>query len=143
MNKFAILLALSSASVLSAAPKEPVVTLDYDQATNLYTAIAGIQAGLEVDNVAALADDINLLSPFVKKYDTVKESVARHEALLQVGEDAKKNEKMVNEEASRIDFGHRLDVKVALKIVHLTSDEIKTAKITPAVLAQIRQYLSQ
>lgn len=136
----ALILSFAAIGFAQAASPKPQ-TLDYDEASLLYGAISNIGAGLEVDNVANLADDINLLTPFVKKYDLVKQAASKNEMLLDAGDDPQKKIKQIKEESDRIAFGARREVAVVLKPVNLTSDEIKAAKITPAVLSQIRCYL--
>lgn len=135
-----LILALLAVSTASAAESAKPLTISYDDASNLYTALMAVQPGVDVDNVAAIADNINALTVWVKKYDAVKQAAQHNEALWQVRNDPARLAKTVAEEDKWREFG-RTTFDVILTPVNLTKDEIKDSKMTGAILSFVKRFL--
>lgn len=134
MKFFALLLLLA----LSASA-EPI-DLTRQQACDLFVALNRIESGLSAENVVVAADNINALKPVVESLDKGKVRAARDIDALPVSDELKAKSWAIRD---LIDAKGNEAVKIDLKRLDVTPDEIKAAKIAPRDLAPLRQFLAK
>jgi hypothetical protein len=134
MRFIVVLLCLS---VLSRA--EPV-ELSRQQASDLFVALSRIDAGLSADNVVVAADNLNVLKPIVDGLDRGKLRAQRDMDLLPASED-----RAAKAWAIRDSIEAKGDERVTIELTRLdvSADELKAAKVKPADLAPLRQFLKK
>jgi hypothetical protein len=135
--KNALRFALILASLTAAAFADPV-KITRNQASELYQALATLDAGVTPANIGLAAENLVALRPAVEALDKAKTAAQRDARGLTVEANAAAIRKL---EDSLDAFGSG-EVTVDLKPFRLTDDEIEKAKIRPIVLAVLRQHLT-
>lgn len=133
MNKLFYAFALL-ATLCRAEPTE----LTRQQASDLFVALNRIEPGLSSENVVIAADNINALKPIVDALDKGKVRAQREMDALPNVDDRTARAWVVRD---KIEAKADEVVKVDLTRMEITSDEIKAAKVRPADLAPLRQFL--
>lgn len=129
-------LACALLSSLAAAPQK----LTRTQASELFLALTSAEAGLAPANTIAAADNLLALRPHVEALDKGKAAYQRAARVIVKAAPA-------DAEAQVIALQDQLEAKaneqVAIELVplNLSDEELTAAKIKPAALAIIRQWL--
>jgi hypothetical protein len=116
---------------------EPI-ELTRQQASDLFVALNRIEPGLSADNVVIAADNINALKGTVEALDKGKVRAQREMDLLPVTDDRAAKAWAIRE---KIEAKGEERVTVELTRIEVSADEIKAAKLRPADLAPLRQFL--
>lgn len=122
-----------------ALPAESV-KLSRAQASELYLALANAEPGFAPANTIAAADNLNALRPHVEALDKGKLAYIRAVRALQKAAPADA-EQQVDKLQAQLEAKTDEEIKVELAPLNLTDDELTGAKVKPAVLAQLRQWL--
>lgn len=137
LKSILISIAFAAASIAPLAAAQSVI-LSHGEAAQLYLALNTIQAGLSPQNTGYGADDINALEPAVKALDA-----ARAKAQKRVVEAAKADQGAVSaRENDSLQLFVESPVTVLLEPIVLTDQEMTDAKVTIALLAPIKRFLS-
>lgn len=123
---------------LAVAARAEPTELSRQQASDLFVALSRIEPGLSADNVVIAADNLNALKPVVESLDKGKVRAQREMDALPASEERNAKAWAIRE---RIEAKGDEVVKIELTRMDITPDEIKTAKVRPADLAPLRQYL--
>jgi len=114
------------------------VKISNGKADQLLASLMLIDSGLTAKSTTILADNINVLKPRVEAYGKGNQS-----ALLKfkIVSGMKNDDPAVLAYTNEIQANFDTEITVELTPLSLTDDEIVAAKIKPATLAFIRQYL--
>jgi len=115
------------------------IDLTRQQASDLFVALQRIDPGLSPDNVVVAADNITALKPIVEALDKGKVRAQREMDALS-GEDRAAKAWAIRD---KIEAKGDEVVKIDLTRMEITADEIKAAKVRPADLAPLRQFLKK
>lgn len=133
-----LLRSLSCLVLLAAACHAEPVTLSNFDAQRLYIALNSIEAGLTAANTTILADDIGILLPKVQAFEKGNTAAQkRHKVNTATRADDPAAERYLAEVQANADQ----EITVDLTRVNFSEEEITAAKIKPATLAIIRQWL--
>ncbi len=135
--KTALRLALILA-VLTASAFAESVKLTRNQASELYQALATLDAGVSPANIGLAAENLMALRPAVEALDKAKTAAQRDARGLTLDANAAQIRKL---EDSLEAFGSG-EVTVDLKPFKLSDDEVEKAKVRPIVLAVLKQHLT-
>lgn len=126
------------AGLLIASVRAEPIELTRQQASDLFVALNRIEPGLAAENVVVAADNINMLKPAVESLDKGKVRAQREMDALPASDD--RNAKAW---AIRDKIEQKGDEKITVDLTRMdvTADEIKAAKVRPADLAHLRQFL--
>lgn len=133
--------ALAVARFVQATP----ITITNEDAAALFGSLSQIQSGLSPVNVGKGAENIWLLKAVSEAFSSQQLKASRDSAkntppanTVPTPEQLKESEKIQND----WDKFRMATMTLDLQPMVITEDEIKEAKITPAVYAPIRHYLS-
>jgi Flp pilus assembly protein CpaB len=132
-----LLLIVLAVALRAAAFAEPV-TLSREQATKLHSALDAIAPGITPANTIIAADNLNALQPIADGIRKGAVRMAREQARLSDG--AERTAKAM-QLAEAFDAKAEEPVTLDLTPLEISNDEIKEAKISPAVLSVIRRHL--
>lgn len=121
------------------ASAEPI-KLTRGQASDLFVALATLDAGMNPANAVSAADDINALRPTVEALDKGKVAFQRSARSLAKSQAPDADEKA---QALADDLALKADEPVTLELTTflLSDEEITATKIKPSTLAVIRRWL--
>jgi len=121
------------------APKQ-ITELSRQDALTLHNVLVNIGDGLSPLNAMLAADNINTLYPTANSLNKGQLAAQRKQALVDLPN-------VIDAARARLEIGEPIEargeelVKLDLKPMNITQEEIKTAKITPGFLAVLRRML--
>jgi hypothetical protein len=125
------------ASLTVSLVAEPI-TLTREQAFKLHSALEAIGPGLTPANAIVAADNLNALAPHA---DAVRKgAVALQRAQARVPDSPDRAERLMRL-AEEFDAAADEQLTVELSPLEISADEIREAKIAPAMLATLRRHL--
>lgn len=138
MNKNALFIfaALIGCSVAHATP----TTITTEDASALFGALSAIQPGLSPSNVGLAAENIWLLKGVAEAYQSAAVRYNREQERAKSSKDPVTDLEKLDADMEK--YGRSDKVTLDLQPITLSDEEIKEAKITPALLAPIKHYLS-
>lgn len=131
-----VLCLLSSVLCVSAAAE--TIALARQQASDLYAALSRLEPGLNAANAITAADNLIELRPTVEALDKGKVAAQRQIRVLPKSDDQEAKAQAI---VDVLEARGAEPVKLDLTRLDLTPEEITAAKIPPAQLAIIRQWL--
>ena len=128
---------LAGVQAASITPTE----ISYQDARELSAALKAIQPGLTASNVGFAAQDINVLASASESYDSAAVKAARDSEKAKKTKDVAEASDTV--QADWDNYRHsKVPGGVLLQPITLSDDEIKEAKVTPALLAPLLRFLT-
>lgn len=119
------------------APAAPL-KLSNLEAQRLYAALNSIDAGLSAANTTLLADNMNVLLPKVQAFEKGNAAAQKR---LKITATTKTDEPAAEAYLAEIEANSEREITVDLSPVKLSDEEITAAKLRPALLATLRQWL--
>ena len=123
------------------ACKVSAAELTRNECTELYLAVSSLESGLSPANVTAAADAINALRPTVEALDKGKLALQKAIRALNLPEGSKLPASILAQAEALEEKGQEV-VKVDLPALKLTPEELKDAKVKPALLAVLKRHFS-